>query len=263
MTANVIETIMPVSVDIAYQAISQWHYSRVMPKITHECYGGFIDNVLSGIITFGYGVRPIHTIQKLFPSLTSADYWEIGKMAFLDDLPKNTESNFIARVLKIIKRQFPERKIIYTWADGMLGKPGYVYQASNFLYGGYIWTDCYFDNDGERIHPRQSAAMLSKFKDNTRKARPSHHQLEQLGIKHYYGKQFRYAYFLCGEKEKKRLIQESTVKWTLDHPKHSDLQWKIWTEDGIKYCEPPEFDASKSKYSKYRPVSQAIQGALL
>lgn len=258
-----IDTIEPVPVDIAYQVISQWHYSRVMPKITHVCYGGFINNTLVGVMTFGYGVRPIQTIQKLFPSLTSVDYWEIGKMAFLDELPRNTESNFISRVLKIIKRDFPKRKLIFTWADGMLGKPGYVYQAANFLYGGYIWTDCYFDKDGERIHPRQSAAILAKFSDNTRKARPSPEQQRQLGISHYYGKQFRYVYFLCDDKEKKCLLGESTTTWSLNHPKHSDLAWKVWTPGGIVESEMPLFDNSKSKYSKPRPISEATQGLLL
>ena len=32
-------------------------------------------------------------------------------------------------------------KYLFTWADGLVGKAGYVYQAFNFLYGGYIWTD--------------------------------------------------------------------------------------------------------------------------
>lgn len=256
-----IDTIKPIPTDVAYQAISKWHYSRVMPKITHVCYGAFTDGALVGAITFGWGVRPLHTIKKLFPGLESKDYWEIGKMAFTDALPRNTESNFLSRVIKHIKKTFPEKKLIYTWADGMLGKPGYVYQASNFLYGGYIWTDCYFDKDGERIHPRQSAAILNKFKDNKRKARPSHEQLVELGIEHYYGKQFRYVYLL---KDNKELLQQSTVKWTLKHPKDNDLEWKRWTPTGNVFCDQPYFDASRAKYTNNnRSVAKETQGILL
>ena len=33
-----------------------------------------------------------------------------------------------------------------------VGKPGFVYQAANFLYGGFIWTQIYINNKGEKIH---------------------------------------------------------------------------------------------------------------
>ena len=34
-------------------------------------------------------------------------------------------------------------KVLFTWADGMLGKCGYVYQASNFMYVGKSESDIY------------------------------------------------------------------------------------------------------------------------
>ena len=119
--------IEPVPVEVAYQLVSQHHYSRVMPKITHVCYGAFDDGKLVAVITFGYGVRPLHTIKKLFPGLGVADYWEIGKLCLDDALPRNSESRFIGEVLRRIKREYPAKKLIFTWADGILGKPGYVY----------------------------------------------------------------------------------------------------------------------------------------
>jgi len=51
--------------------------------------------------------------------------------------------------------------MLYTLADGIVGRIGYVYQASNFLYGGFFWTDVYMGADGEKIHPR-SARNLCK-----------------------------------------------------------------------------------------------------
>ena len=66
-------------------------------------------------------------------------------MCMLEELPKNSESVILSKMFKWVKENRPDIKLIYTWADGILGKPGYVYQATNFLYGGFITTDLYLD----------------------------------------------------------------------------------------------------------------------
>ena len=188
--------IKSIPTSIARQLVSEWHYSKVMPKLTKQCYGGFIDGRLLAVITLGWGVRPFHTINKLFPGLDTKDYWEIGKMCLHDGLPRNSESYFMSRVFKLVKKTYPEKKLIYTWADGIMGKPGYVYQAANFLYGGYIWTDTYMTSKGEKIHPRTSQAIINRFSDTGKQARPTWKQINELDIRHVRGKQFRYCLFL-------------------------------------------------------------------
>jgi len=119
--------------------INKFHYSKIMPKLTKLCLGAFIheDTVkLIGVTTWGYGVRPLHTIKKLFPSLKVKDYFELGKFCVDDKYGRNTESQILSKIIKWFKENRKDIKLLFTWADGMLGKPGYVYQASNFLYGG-------------------------------------------------------------------------------------------------------------------------------
>lgn len=118
------------------------HYSTVMPRITKQCFGGFRDERLVAAISFGWGSRPRHTIQKLFPSLNTTDYLEIGKMCLLDSEPRNSESQFMAVAFRKLHNKLPHLKLIFTWADGMWGKPGYVYQAASFLYGGFYLDRC-------------------------------------------------------------------------------------------------------------------------
>lgn len=48
----------------------------------------------------------------------------------------------------------------------------------------------------------------------------------QNGWNHYKGKQFRYLQFLCNKIEKKRLLAESTEKWSNDYPKKDDIKWQ-------------------------------------
>ena len=130
------------------------HYSPVMPSLTRYYCGYFVKDELQGVITFGYGVRPQHTIKKLFPTLEAKDYLEIGKMCMDDSMAKNSETQMLSAALRWLKIKEPNLKYLFTWADGIVGKPGYVYQAFNFLYGGYIMTDTYVSSKGEKIHPR-------------------------------------------------------------------------------------------------------------
>src|SRR5712692_10662588 len=72
------------------------HYSKLMPRITKACFGGFRDGELVAAISFGWGSRPRHTIQKRFPSLNVDDYLEIGKMCIRKRQPKGAATPFMS-----------------------------------------------------------------------------------------------------------------------------------------------------------------------
>ena len=246
-----IERVGKIPIEAGYQLVAQYHYSKIMPRLTRVCYGGFVRDELVAMMSLGWGVRPLHTIRRLFPSLSTKDYFEIGKLCLKDEMPSNSESMFISRVLRNLKQDHPKKKLVYTWADGMLGKPGYIYQASNFLYGGYIWTDSYFSQDGEKIHPRTSQGLEgAKEQGLVCGHRPNLETQKRLGLNHVQGKQFRYVYFLCGRSERKRLLAESTVTWTLDYPKDKDLAWKIKRNGKWTDCDAPFYDPSIAVFNK-------------
>jgi hypothetical protein len=252
--------IKPVPVDVAYQLVSNHHYSRVMPKLTAVCFGGVIRGELLAVLTLGWGVRPLHTIKKLFPTLMPPDYWEIGKMCLVDDLPRNSESFFMSKVMAEVKRLYPKKRVIYTWADGIMGKPGYVYQAANFYYGGFIWTDTYVTADGEKVHPRTSKEIIRRSGVEPERTRPSPAQLHAQHILHYQGKQFRYAYFLRDEKQ---LLKGSTVQWRRsDYPKESDLEWKVQDEKGYWETTTQPIFSGNYSYNNVREKASAVQGTL-
>ncbi len=202
------------------------HYSKVMPRLTKHFLGSFIDKKLVAVLTLGWGVQPLNTIKILFPSLITKDYLEIGKMCMLEELPKNSESMILSKMFKWVKENRPDVKLIYTWADGILGKPGYVYQAANFLYGGFITTDLYLSDTGERVHPRTAQSYLKDKKDVSIGRRPNKEFLIENNWSHYRGRQFRYVYFLCDKREKKRLLKETDIKWNREYPKDGAIVWK-------------------------------------
>jgi hypothetical protein len=221
--------------------VKKHHYSSVMPRITKERFGGFRDGRLVAAISFGWGSRPLHTIRKIFPSLGTVDYLEIGKLCLVDEEPKNSESQFMATAIYRLRKQHPTLKLIFTWADGLWGKPGYIYQASNFLYGGYIWTDVCQTHEGKRLHPLQLQAELRKHGSagRQRTKRPAPEQLRAFGWMHIFGKQFRYVRFLCDEQEQRRLISESPFLWSRSYPKHADLAWKARVGGSRVPCSQP------------------------
>lgn len=212
--------------DTALRMIQKYHYSNTLPKINKYFLGFFLNSELVGVVTLGLGTRPLHTINRIFPSLGTSDYLEIGRMCMTDEMPRNSESQMLSQLIKWIKNNIPECKILFTWADGMLGKPGYVYQASNFIYAGYSGGEMYM-KDGIKIHVRQMKSILLKNgeKDKRITVRPTLEQMREHNIEHYKGKQYRYLYFLCSKQEKKRLMDECLIDLSLPNPKEKDLEW--------------------------------------
>ena len=242
------------------------HYSKIMPRLSKHFLGGYIDNKLVAVMTLGWGTRPKHTIKKLFPNLDTKDYYEIGKMCLLEELPKNSESIFISKIFKFVKHNYKYIKLIYTWADGILGKPGYVYQASNFMYGGYITTDLYISEEGEKVHPRTAQGVMNRSdsEEIKKNRRPDTKFLIENNWSHYKGKQFRYVYFMCSKKEKKKLLKQSLVDWNQSFPKDKDLSWRkknlkegIWYDvDTIDYNEKASIKYNKSALDNKKIVDK-------
>ena len=236
----------------AAELVQKYHYSLVMPKLTKKYLGIFLNNKLVGVITCGWGTQPLQTINKLFPGLTTKDYYEIGKMCLIDEMPKNSESQALSSVIKWLKINCPEKLFLYTLADGIVGKCGYVYQASNFLYGDYFWTDVYLSKDGEKIHPRTAKELCkenAKFCGKEKIFWLTKEFTKIKGITRIRGKMFRYIMPLS--KKAKNLLDKSTVKWTIDYPKEKDLGWKIQTDDGYELLkEMPKMNLSVVNVNK-------------
>ena len=221
------------------------HYSQVMPKLTKLTFGLFCDGRIVGACTLGWGVRPEHTIKKIFPTLGTADYFEIGKLCVSDEMPRNTESVFLSGVISAVKAMRPEIKLLYSWADAIIGKPGYVYQAANFYFGGHIWTEIYLSDDGVRVHPRTMQG-LSKTKGEGKMNSRAYEVTKALGFSKWFGMQLRYVYPLCSKGEWKRLLAGSPEKWERrNYPKIADLRWMKQTGKGQREeCGMPPFVAT-------------------
>jgi hypothetical protein len=217
--------IEPISNSVGKRFVARHHYAIICPPITKLTLGLFHEGDFVGVALWGYGTRPKHTIKKLFPSLDVEDYLELNRLCVLDAMPRNTESRFLRMMARYIKERFPRVKLLYSWADGLRGKPGYVYQASSWLYGGWIWSQFYVTQEGEVVHPR---FLITRY--GTRKKEVT----LSLGLSKIHGYQFRYLRFLCSHGERKRLLLESPIEWSRNYPKRRDLKWIIDAEEGSR-----------------------------
>ena len=93
--------IKEIPVKTAKEFVRRHHYAVISPPINKLSLGWYKENKLVGIAMWGYGVRPKHTIKKIFPSLNVGDYLELNRLCVLDDMPRNSESRFIKKNINI------------------------------------------------------------------------------------------------------------------------------------------------------------------
>ena len=235
----------------AVEFVQKYHYSPVMPTLTKYFLGFYVDNELKGVLTLGWGTQPRQTINKLFPGLESKDYYEIGKMCMDDDMPRNSESQMISATIRWMKNN-TNCLFLYTMADGIMGKCGYVYQASNFYFGEKYWTSVYLMDNGEKLHPRTSKQLCienAKFSGKDKIFWLTSEFMIHKGIRRINGLMFRYIYPL--NKEAKRIMEKkSSINWTKNYPKDKDLEWLDVTDmKNKKYIDKPPFTFQDAKYN--------------
>ncbi|MBT6402779.1 hypothetical protein HOK09_04970 [Candidatus Woesearchaeota archaeon] len=238
--------------DLIKSFVVKHHYSSVFPRITKHYLGVYEDSKskLVGAITLGLGTKPKHTINKILPKkvigeYTTDDYYEIGKLCIHPSMPKNTGSQIIRDLIVWLKELNKSRTIpisyLYTMADGIVGKSGYLYQASNFYYQEQFWTSAYVNETGGKFHRRSLRGLLDDNNDWCKENIPNWNKeklfdmtpdyMKLKGMEKIYGLMFRYIYPL--NKEAKNVLDGSGTWQRGNYPKVDDLKWKKLTSNGV------------------------------
>lgn len=221
-------TILPIERDEAIPFIWNYHYSNTMPRLIRYYLGCYIDSQLKAVITLGWGTQPLKSIQKIFPyeNLLTKHYLEIGKMCFVPEM-NNTQS-FGSQVLTALIQWMKKNTdclFLYTLADGIESKCGYVYQAANFYYCGFFKTSVYLEvKTSKKIHPRAVRKLLEEnanFEGVSRKHWLSHEFCSHKGIEKINGRMFRYIYPLT--KTAKHILKNYPQYQASNYPKNNQL----------------------------------------
>lgn len=192
-------TVQKIACKTAKEYIKEHHYSHGCHNSPSPCYGLFDGGSLIGVCMFATPCSEAVRASIFGNSKEDKDsVVELHRLHILDVTPKNAESFFISRCLKMLKTDRPKTKAVISFSDTTQGHSGVIYQASNFYFIGKTSpATFYVDKDGRLRHPRQNGHNVTK--DEAR----------NLGWKPV--KRFaknRYLYFISSSKvERKHLIK--------------------------------------------------------
>lgn len=138
---------------IANKLIVNNHYSHTVAKGVVVNLALKNNNKIVGIAQLGYGIKPKKTCKWVLNTKPN-EYLELNRL-WVDDCEKrHAESFFISKVIKYIKHNYLNIKWIISFADGMMGKVGTIYQASNWIYTGFRWDGgIYLTKKRKKITP--------------------------------------------------------------------------------------------------------------
>jgi hypothetical protein len=193
----------------------------------------------AGLAVWGYGFRPTGTPNKLFgESGRVEDYLELCRFFVYDWCPPNTASRFLATTHRLLKR-YTDVKWLYTYAAGFQGLIGTIYQAANYDYIGRHLCDTFYYIPGTGLV--HAIAVWHRYGNI---GPPIDKNLVKLRkfvpeVYRWCGWNFRYIYWLCSKRERRRLLAASSFE-ILPYPSTEDLE--IWLEDerGVVRSVSPE-----------------------
>lgn len=139
--------------------IEQWHYSgSINGCIADYCYALYSDdNLMKGAMF--YGRMAMRNQWKRFAE-NEKDIIELRRLCCIDDTPKNAESFFIGKSLKLLKEEWGG-KLVISYADKEYNHEGTIYKASNFKNLGEIKGAKVIMYNGKRYHDK---TIRTKYK---------------------------------------------------------------------------------------------------
>lgn len=201
--------------DIANEFIKKHHYSGKVMQSSQVHFGCFLDGKLGGVMQFGSCIDR-RKMQSLVRGCGWNDFIELNRMAFIDILPKNSESRCISIAIKLLKKNAPNIKWVISFADACSCGDGTIYRAS-----GFVLTDikknfnlCELPS-GEKVHkltlennpnkPRKELNGKSYYEVTGGKYSFKKY-VDECGGKILKGYQLRYIYFIDKKEQEKLTV---------------------------------------------------------
>jgi hypothetical protein len=187
----------------AHAFMRKTHYSHKSVQNSQLHLGVFLGTRLEGAMQFGPPLdrRKLITLVRDTPW---TGFLELNRMAFTDNLPRNSESRAIAVAMRLLKKHFPQIQWIVSFADATQCGDGTIYRASGFVLtairanttiwggpAGEVITNIGIRTSGQAI---QSFAHVGG-KDVYRGGASMTH-FRAAGFRPLKGFQLRYLYFL-------------------------------------------------------------------
>ena len=113
--------------------VEHWHYSKSITGLRSDyCFQMMHEDQMIGAMIYGRVAMP--GAWKRYAD-REEDLIELRRLCCIDKTPKNTESYFIGKTIKWLKKN-TDIKVIVSYADTFHGHEGTIYKASNFRHAG-------------------------------------------------------------------------------------------------------------------------------
>lgn len=186
-----------ISAKIAKEYLIKNHYSHGCHNGPSPCYGLFDKDELIGALAFATPCSE-NVRASVFGEKYKDSVIELHRLHIKDVTPRNTESWFISRCLKLLKEDRPQTKAVISFSDSTQGHQGTIYRATGFYYIGHTGNATFYLDENNRLrHPRQNGVNITKEMAKEKGWKP---------VKRF--AKNRYLYILANSKvEKKHLIK--------------------------------------------------------
>ena len=124
--------VAPISQKNAAALVRKIHYSGKTTQNSQLHLGVFLNKKLEGVMQFGPSIDK-RRMLGLVKGTKWNEFIELNRMAFSEQLPKNSESRALSVAIKIMRKTYPHIKWIVSFADGTQCGDGTIYRASGFL----------------------------------------------------------------------------------------------------------------------------------
>lgn len=195
--------VAPIARRDAIAFIRRVHYSGKDDNRSRIHLGVFLDGILGGVMQFGPSMDKRKSIG-LVAATPWNGYMDLHRLAFTDDLPRNSESRAISVAMRILRKKAPHLQWILSYADATQCGDGTIYRASGFVLTGIKKnTSMYRMPDGAVLckivfEPGFSANISAgvKGKYGQDGSMTAGRFLKRIGAERLVGHQLRYIYFL-------------------------------------------------------------------
>lgn len=143
--------VKPINSAAAEQCVKRWHYSGRVVQNSQVHLGAIANERLLGVMSFG---PPLDRRKVL--GLVRDTAWdgmmELNRMAFSDELPRNSESRCLSVACRILSDRYPQLEWLLSFADGVQCGDGTIYRAAGWTLTGIGESSQILESpDGERI----------------------------------------------------------------------------------------------------------------
>lgn len=195
--------VAPIAAWAANALVRRVHYSGKVVPNSQLHLGVFLGERLEGAMQFG----PPLDKRKLV-GLVAGTPWngflELNRLAFTDQLPRNSESRAIGIALRMIRKHNAHVQWIVSFADGAQCGDGTIYRASGFVLTGIrrnttIWAE--HGRDENRITNTANGRRVNRITNTKGSAArqtgsATMKPFKEMGFRPLPGFQLRYVYFL-------------------------------------------------------------------